>query len=88
MTLIKAIIINDDISTDQMLLCKMHVGSKMKFRKHAFVIDFEFEESLVNKFKILIADEWKIVIEKKIIVNNSWKTIVDTCMVIDGEWKN
>jgi len=39
MTLIKAIIINDDISTDQMLLCKMHVGSKMKFRKHAIIND-------------------------------------------------
>jgi len=83
----KAFVI-DTIPTDP-IFCKTYLGSKVKYIRHAVVINIEKIEEISDEvFKILVNSQWKNVIETKIVIGGEWKNVISSNIIVDGEWKN
>ena len=84
----KAIVIEPNL-TDQIILCKSYLGSKIKYRRLALVIGIDsVKEKQEDVFKILVNSQWKDVTETKIVIGGEWKNVISSSIIVDGEWKN
>ena len=87
----KAHVIESNLAdfSDKLVFAKIFTESKVKYIKHAAVINIEnIVEASGEVFKILVNSQWKDVTETKIVIGGGWKNVVSSNIIVDGEWKN